>query len=180
MRDWDQTDLRLRWGMGAAGVPIAVGAALMTTGLFGKSECFLLCDGIGARAWMGTGTALTLAGIAGISSLAGLRRTVRRVRTWSGDDADLYYRRSRLMTGFGIGAGVGLSVMVTGAVVTAIPVCIQDTCGNGRPWIATTAVGGTLLVTGLVGLGIVAAQRHRDRGSSAQVMFTGTGLAGRF
>ncbi len=179
-RDWDRTDRRLRWGMGAAGVPIVVGASLITTGLFGSTECFVNCEGTAARGLLGTGTALTLAGIAGISALAGLRGRARRTRSWSDGDSEGDYRRSRLMAGLGIGAGAGLSVMVAGAIVTPIPICVQDQCGNGRPWLIPTIIGGTVLAAGLTGLGVVAFQRRRHRRHRAQVMFTGTGIAGRF
>ncbi len=179
VRDWDRTDRRLRWGMAGAGVPIAAGAAILTTGLVQGNRCHWQC-GIAVRGVVATGTALTLAGIAGISALAGLRRTARRTRTWSSGRAEPYYRRSRWMAGFGIGAGAGLGIAVAGAVAIPVSVCRDDFCETGRPWVVPTAIGSTLIAAGLVGLGVHAARRRQHRSAGAQVMFTGTGLVGRF
>jgi len=181
-RNWDDTDHRIRAGMIATGVQLGVGVALTTAGVTRLGvECYWSgCYQRSIRRMVATGAAISVASVASISALAGLRRTARRVRTWSSGDPERYYRRSRLMAGFGIGAGAGIGVAVAGGAASAIGGCIQDFCYHDRVWVPTLAVGATVVAGSVIGLSIAAAQRRRHRGSSPTVMFTGTGLSGRF
>ncbi len=181
-RRWDETDQRIRAGMIATGVQLGVGVALTGIGVTRLGmECYWSgCYDQSIKHMVSIGAALSVASVASISALGGLRRTARRVRTWSSGDAERYYRRSRLMTGLGIGAGAGIGVAVAGGAASAIGGCTQDFCYHDRIWVPTLAVGATVVAGSVIGLSIAAAQRRRSRGSSPTVVFTGTGLSGRF